>query len=68
MDVDPSTGNVVFADANSSMIGRLVPSTNTVNEWKIDSARNDLRDLALGYAASEIYFVEGNANKIGQSF
>jgi virginiamycin B lyase len=67
LNVDSSTGDVYFIESNSNTIGRLVPETNTITEWSIQSNTSSLKSLALGYSGnSEIYFADSNLNTIGR--
>src|SRR5690606_8361734 len=42
LSIDPSNGNVYFIESNSNTIGRLVPETNTITEWTIQSNTSSL--------------------------
>ena len=65
--VDSSTGNVYFIEGNSNKIGRLVPETNTITEWTIQSNSTNIKSMALGFAGNEeIYYVDSDSNKIGR--
>jgi virginiamycin B lyase len=66
VSVDPSTGSVYFVDSNSNKIGRLVPETNTITEWSIQSNTTQIQSMSVGFSGNEIYFVDTNANKIGR--
>ncbi len=67
MNVDSATGNVYFIESNSNSIGRLVPETNTITEWNIQSNTTNLKSMALGFSGSnEMYYVDSNSNTIGR--
>jgi virginiamycin B lyase len=66
VSVDPSTGSVYFVESNSNKIGRLVPETNTITEWSIQSNTTQIQSMSVGFSGNEIYFVDTNANKIGR--
>ena len=67
LDVDSSSGNVYFIESNANTIGRLVPDTNTITEWSIQSNSTSINSIALGFTGSnEIYFADSNSNTIGR--
>ena len=67
LNVDSNTGDVYFIESNSSKIGRLVPGTNTITEWNIQSNMTNLESMALGFSSSnEMYYVDSDSNTIGR--
>ncbi len=62
-----SGNEIYFIESNSNTIGRLVPETNTITEWTIQSNTSSLDSIALGFTGSdEIYFADSNSNTIGR--
>jgi virginiamycin B lyase len=67
VNIDPSNGNVYFIESNSNTIARLVPQTNTITEWAIQSNSTSINSIALGFSGSnEIYFADSSSNAIGR--
>jgi virginiamycin B lyase len=78
--LDPSTGNIYFSEGNTNKIGRLVPISNQITEWKTanksnaavapppiaNSSSQSVRSVAFDPSTGNIYFSEGNTNKIGR--
>ncbi len=62
-----SGNEIYFIESNSNTIGRLVPETNTITEWTIQSNTTNLKSMALGFSGSnEVYYVDSNSNTIGR--
>ncbi len=66
LNVDPSNGDVYFIESNSNTIGRLVPQTNTITVWAIQSNSTSINSIALGFGSNEIYFADSSSNTIGR--
>jgi streptogramin lyase len=67
LNVNPSNGHVYFIESNSNTIGRLVPQTNTITEWAIQSNSTSINSIGLGFTGSnEIYFADSGSNTIGR--
>jgi len=63
--VDPTSGDIYFAEFAGDKLGRLDSSTNTITEWPVgDGPQYLVADISLGNTS--LYFTEGGGNRISR--
>jgi len=59
-----ASGNIWYTTGSANIIGKLDPSTLTVNEWTIPTPGSDPGSLAFD-SSGKVWFTESDADKIG---